>query len=444
MTAPETPVRRTRDYVRAVKADSLVRNSLYMMTTTLVTAGLGYVFWIVTARFLTSAQVGTASAVISLCTTVALLTYLGPWAAIIDRLHAYEGSREWYSVLRRFCGWSALVTAAACAAIVPLAARSASYGSFFRAPAASGLAVTGATAWTILNLISAAFIGARRADGLLSIQTLVSVVKVLFLIPVAAFNAGAFGLVGSWAGSALIGVAAGAAWLLPRLRLGHGPTVPPVRRYPVRRYPASRMIGQHLTSAGAAATPLILPVLVVLRLGVTPNAYFYVTWMAGGVFFMVSPSVAAALFAETARIAEGAGAAAEPGVVRGTAARALRVSVLLLIPAMLVAIAGGRPILGIFGARYASAGYGLLVVLALSALPDAVSNISVAVFRVTGRIYFAATINIGIFFLTPVGAWFLMPHFGIAGAGIAWLVAQVLGAAASLPAFIDPGRKVIT
>ena len=48
-------------------------------------------------------------------------------------------------------------------------------------------------------------------------------------------------------------------------------------------------------------TALVLPVLVVLRLGVTLNAYFYITWMVGGVFFMVSPSVAAALFAEGVR-----------------------------------------------------------------------------------------------------------------------------------------------
>ena len=37
--------------------------------------------------------------------------------------------------------------------------------------------------------------------------------------------------------------------------------------------------------------------------------------------------------------------------------------------------------------------------------------------------------------MTLVGAWVLMPQFGIAGVGIAWLTAQTFGALASLPAY---------
>ena len=57
----------------------------------------------------------------------------------------------------------------------------------------------------------------------------------------------------------------------------------------------------------------------------------------------------------------------------------------ILIPAMIVMVAGGRYILAIFGKPYVSAGYGLLIVLALSAMPDAVSNIAIAVFRVAAH-----------------------------------------------------------
>ena len=64
-----TPVQRARMYLDLAAADSLVRNSLFMMSSTVVTAGLGYVFWIITAHIFTSAQVGIGSAVISLCST---------------------------------------------------------------------------------------------------------------------------------------------------------------------------------------------------------------------------------------------------------------------------------------------------------------------------------------------------------------------------------------
>lgn len=451
MAAVPMPIQRARGYVDVVRSDSLARNSLYMMASTVVTAGLGYVFWIVTAHVFTSAQVGTGSAVISLCSTVALLTYLGSWATLIERLHTYERSRKWTAVVVRICVITTVLTAVAAAAAIPVLAHSKSYGSFFDAAPMVLIAVVGSAAWTLVNLFSAAFIAARRADGLLSIQTLVSVVKVLLVVPIAIAGRSAGEIVGAWVGSALLGVAIGAVWLLPRLGLGRRPlgaishrsvlagagiAVPrrPGRRARHRQQPRfhpsassiGRLVGQHLTSVGGAATPLVLPILVVLRLGVTPNAYFYITWMIGGVFFMVSPSVSAALFAETVRA---------DSDLRNVVLRAFRMTSCLLIPAMVVMIGGGRIILGIFGRPYASAGYGLLILLAVSALPDAVSNIAVAVFRVTKRLSYAASLNIGIMIMTVVGAWFLMPTLGILGAGAAWLGAQMIGAVASIPAF---------
>jgi O-antigen/teichoic acid export membrane protein len=194
------------------------------------------------------------------------------------------------------------------------------------------------------------------------------------------------------------------------------------------------LLGQHLTSVGGAVTPLVLPVLVVFRLGVTPNAYFYITWMMGAAFFMVSPSVAQAVFAEGVRAHSD---------LRRVVIKALRVIAILLMPAMAVMIAGGRLILGLFGAPYAAAGYGLLVLLAISALPDAVSNVAVVVFRVTKRLGYSAALNIGILVMTLTGAWVLMPWLGIAGVGAAWLGAQTVGAIASLPAFAHI-RKPVT
>jgi O-antigen/teichoic acid export membrane protein len=193
-------------------------------------------------------------------------------------------------------------------------------------------------------------------------------------------------------------------------------------------------LGQHLTSAGGILIPLVLPILVVLRLGVTQNAYFYITEMMGAVFFMVSPSVAQAVFAEGVRARSDLGS---------LVAKALRVIAVMLAPAMAIMIVGGRFILGLFGASYASAGYGLLVLLAISALPDAVSNVAVVVCRVTQRLGYSTTLNLGILVMTLVGAWVLMPRLGILGVGVAWLGAQTVGAIASLPAYAQTRKPVI-
>jgi O-antigen/teichoic acid export membrane protein len=181
-------------------------------------------------------------------------------------------------------------------------------------------------------------------------------------------------------------------------------------------------------------TPLVLPILVVVRLGVTLNAYFYITWMMGAAFFTISPSVAQAVFAEGVR----AGSDLYTVVVK-----ALRMIAVLLIPAMVVMIVGGRFILGLFGASYAAAGYGLLILLAISALPDAVSNVAVVVCRVTQRLGYSTALNLGILVVTVVAAWVLMPRLGIAGVGVAWLGAQTIGAIASLPVYSQLRKPMI-
>jgi O-antigen/teichoic acid export membrane protein len=446
MTTPAASLRWARTYVRVARGDSLVRNSLYMMSATVATAVLGYVFWIVAARVFSTAQVGIASAVISLCSTVALLTYLGPAAMLVERLHTYEQSHAWNSFIVRTCAATAAVTAVLAAVAVPLIAHAKGYGSYFSAVGAVVLAVAGAAVWTVVQMYCSAFIAARRADGMFAVQGLVSVFKVLLLVPLCAAGLGAPAIVVAWVVSAVIGAAAGAFWLLPRIGRGaiiQAEAAGRPRRRRARHARAARkraeyvsqLVGQHLTSVGGQMTPLVLPILVVARLGAGANAYFYITWMIGSVFFMVSPSISQALFAESVRYDTG---------LRPTVIKSFRIASFLLIPAMLVMVAGGKLILAIFGPAYVRAGYGLLVLLAISAMPDAVSNVAVSICRATNRLGYSVSINLGILVFTVASAWLLMPRFGLLGVGIGWLAAQVLGALACIPAFLNLDGRAAT
>ena len=441
------PSRWLPGYIKRVRSDSLVRNSLYLMASTVVTAGLGYVFWVLAAHFFTRQEVGIGSAIISLCSTSALLTYLGSSAILIERLPASEHTSQWTTTLVRVSLITAGATAVATAAAVPMLRAAHDYRMFFSTTPPILVAVVGAATWTLVNLFGAAFIAARRAGRFLSIQSLVSAAKLALILPLAASGIGAMGLVAAWVAGAALGVGIGAAWLIPQMRLGRQPSLRPHRQGAVtskfglrpRWRPRHRrahtppsgssvrhLLGQHLTSVGGAVTPLVLPILVVIRLGVTLNAYFYITWMIGAAFFMVSPSVAQAVFAEGVRAHSN---------LRSVVVKALRVIMVLLAPAMVVMIVGGKFVLGLFGASYAAAGYGLLILLAVSAIPDAVSNVAVVVLRVTQRLGYSTVLNLGILVMTLVGAWVLMPPLGIAGVGVAWLGAQTVGAIASLPAY---------
>jgi O-antigen/teichoic acid export membrane protein len=433
------------DTLRRARSDSLVRNSLYLMCSTITTAGLGYIYWTVAAHIFTKQSVGLGSGVVSMCATIALLIYLGPSAMLIEQLPRKERSAEWAKALDRVCLATTAVTCIATAAIAPAILISHNYRAFYTSAASILIVLAGAGSTTLLNLLAAAFVAARRASRTMVMMTLASVVKLLLLFPFA--HAGAVGLVYTWVISSSLGVAVGACWLVPQMGLdrkarhgshrgaGASEVSPRGSGQPARhqRGPAlpgraylQRLVGQHLTSVGGLLTPLLLPVLVVMRLGATANANFYVTWMIGLVFFMVSPSVSTVVFAEGSR----AGSNLSKEVFK-----ALRMTAFLLAPAILAAIIGGRIVLRLFGPTYASAGYGLLIILAISAIPDAVSNIAVAVWRITGHLTYSASLNLGILVTTLASAWVLMPRLGIDGVGIAWASVQLVGAFASLPAY---------
>jgi O-antigen/teichoic acid export membrane protein len=103
------------------------------------------------------------------------------------------------------------------------------------------------------------------------------------------------------------------------------------------------------------------------------------------------------------------------------------VSFVLPLGALLVAV--GDRVLSIFGTSYGSHGYVLLLIIIAGALPDAATTLFVALLRVRRRLREAAALNTGIAAVTLILTWVLLPRFGITGAGVAWLIAQVAGTA---------------
>jgi len=70
--------------------DSLLRNSLYIMSSTLVTAMIGYLFWIVAAHLYSTHDVGLASALIAVMMLASMLANLGIGPTLVQTLPRRE------------------------------------------------------------------------------------------------------------------------------------------------------------------------------------------------------------------------------------------------------------------------------------------------------------------------------------------------------------------
>jgi peptidoglycan/LPS O-acetylase OafA/YrhL/O-antigen/teichoic acid export membrane protein len=178
------------------------------------------------------------------------------------------------------------------------------------------------------------------------------------------------------------------------------------------------LVGNHFTTLGNVLPTYVLPVVVITRLSAADNAYFYMTWMIGGIFFMISGTIGSSLFADGMR---------NPTILRSRVMSSARFTAALALPAMLVAAAIGYPLLRIFGPAYASHGYGLLLILTICAIPDAITNLYVPVLRVRDRLLACALLTMGMASLAIIGAWIVAPSMGLLGVGLAWGVSQAVG-----------------
>jgi O-antigen/teichoic acid export membrane protein len=473
--------------IRRLSGDSLARNSLLIMATTVSNGGLGYIYWMLAARSVPPDRIGTATAVISAATAVSMIANLGAGHMFIQRLPGSD-TATWSRIVGAglFLG-SAATAAAATAAALVIPSLSGNFG-FLDGPGCTAALITAAIAVTLTTLLDNLYVAHRAGYGMLLRNLAVAAAKIVTLFTVLA--AGMHG-----AGAVLV------SYILPTLlislvtitvaprRLRPTPVAPPSGpsqradavampsdeasreataaampsgeaswEAPAAAMPsgeASReaavagrrsswraavsglraelpqvraaITGHHLINLTQAGPAALLPVMVTARLGPDANAHFYLAWMTASMLFMVSPAVASALYAERTN-------SAAVSVSRA----AVVVLAVVGAPAAVLLLVGGE-ILGLFNAGYAVEGTPLLRILVLAALPDAVANLAVAHWRSRGEFRLCRRLNLVRAITCLALAWLLLPTAGITGAGAGWLAGQT--AAALLVAAVALTRR---
>lgn len=400
-----------------LRVDSLLRNSVYVMASTALTAASGYLYWIIAAHMYPAHDVGLASALIGTMMLAATLANLGIGPTLIQVLPRRQTGDVWSLTLNAvFCTGilSSLLIGSIAAVILPFVAPK--FALVSNHSEYSLVLIAGVPMLTLAALLDSTFTAERAAGNMLARTAAFALLRIpLLVIPIVLGQAGALVICISWvlaAGGSIIG----GALLIPRLgrsyRLMWRGILAQMRSM------LSLVAGHQFISLGALAPIYLMPVFVVARLSFAENAYFYTSWQVGSLFFMVSPSVATALLAE---------GSSSPGKLLWKARSSLFIIGALLCPAMLVAFLGGHLILSMFGPSYALYGYTLLTVLVVSAIPDAITNVYVSVLRVRKQFAQAALLNLGMAVVALAVAWYLLPQVGIVGAGWAWLIAQTTG-----------------
>ncbi len=437
--APVWSIRRylalARSWIPRLASDSLLRNSFFIMATTVASSGLGYIYWTAAARLFPASAVGLASALISAVNLVTILSIFGLQAAVIDLLPAQRTSQSWSLMVDAALGVvaiSGVVFGAGMWLLLP------ALGPNLQLADGGGtealLLISLVVVWNVTTVLDGIFMADRAAHYMFARNAVFSAVKIpLLLLPLLLpllFNRSAVTILLSWILATAISLILSLIWFLPRM--GYRLMKSIGERGKQARLLGTRMVGNHLARLGGALPMYLLPVIVATRLSTSASAYLYTTWMIGIIFFMISSSISSALWAEGS-------------ANRGDLTARVRKSI-YLIGACLVPVGGvfllwGRLVLEVFGPSYATHGAVLLSILVFASVPDAITNLAVSVWRVRGHIYAVAMLNLGMSAITLILAWFLVPNIGVAGAGWSWLIGQSCGSIVVLATLLVRGGR---
>ncbi|MFF0817426.1 lipopolysaccharide biosynthesis protein [Rhodococcus sp. NPDC003318] len=389
---------------------SLERNSLALTVSAAVTGVLGLFYWAVLGRVYPAREVGAASAVI---TTATMLSAFGNLSlgALYERFLPLAGKQAKNLVRNGFavgaCGGLILG-----AGFLLWGPTDEMFENWLQA-ASFPLVVAVFSAFALLDHTS---VGLREAGWAATKNVAHAVVKLAAALALG-YTASRLAIVWTWtvpaiAGAAVLGVAVAR-------RLRRPDFADTESMLPHRREMGSYLAGSYGIYVVGSLAPLMLPLIVVARLGADANAYFSISWsLVTAVLVLMTMLMGPYV----------AGAAAAPGDVVALTRRFFGVLAVVTLGGV-VLFAGMAPVLLSFvGEDYAETGTPLLRLAAVALVPAFVGFAYNAVARVRRRLRLAITVQIANAVLILGLSLALIDDHGLTAMGWAYIAAEMLSA----------------
>lgn len=398
-------------------AGRLEVDSLALAVATGATGVIGIAFWAAAARGYPAAEVGRASALLSASTAISSVAMLSI-GGLYERFLPVAGRRapRMVALGLGLTVPAALLLGAAYVALEPTGELLLSgwEGLVFTA----GVAVL--TVFTLLDHLLTGMFLARVA----AVKNVVHAVAKLGLLPVLAVTGSGFAVVVAWvAPAAVLAVLVLVIVVRPVLR---GPRFAAEPRLPSRPEIGRYVAGTYGITVIAQLTPLVLPLVIVARLGTTQNAYFTIAWTLVSACVLIVYQLAGPFIARAAA---------------ATDARVLLRRYLVLIAAVAgagtVGLVGVAPWLITFlGGGYEAESVRLVRVMGLALPFVAVAVVFMSLSRVVRRLRLPLLVEGARAVLLVGGAWVLGATGGLVGVAVAYLATEaVIAVVVAVPAW---------
>jgi O-antigen/teichoic acid export membrane protein len=408
---------RVRDQIRT----PLYGNVYALTLNTVLTTILGMGYWVLAARLYTPEQVGRGAAIISTMVFLSSLSQLNLNGALARFLPA-AGRRGGRLIMYAYGAASgvAVLLATGFVLLAPLVSDQARLPS--SAPLLGFAFVVAVAAWTLFALQDTVLTALRGAFWVPVENAIFGAAKIVILVVLATAASG-LGIFLSWTVSAVVMLVPVNllvfARLLPRLY-----ERPETATFPGRGILIRFVTADYVGYLFYQTTTNGLPVLVTAVLGAEANAVFYIGWLLGGSLELITYHFATSLTVESAP---------DPSQLAANLRRILRRGLLLFSVAAVLMVICAPLLLKVFGPQYADASTMIVQLFAIAVVPKFVVAMFVAVCRVQRNVRRIVLVQASTAALViPLGVLF-MRTMGVIGVGLAYLIAQVVLAAAVMP-----------
>ncbi|HEX6288956.1 MAG TPA: hypothetical protein VFZ66_07185 [Herpetosiphonaceae bacterium] len=400
--------------LRSAANRELLVNAGSMIGTTVVTSGLGFLYWWLAARQFPAEIVGFASAAISAMSLLGTIGIVGLGTLLIGELPRQTTQRGALVT-------TALVVAALASGLLGLlfALIAPVVSVEFQPLASDGLTVLLFVAGVVLTgmtlVLDQALIGLLRGSLQLWRNAIFALVKLLALLPLSLWlsDTTGLGIYGTWLLGNLVSLA-GLAGIVVAARLRvrvHAP------QWNVLRKLSGAALSHHALNLALQLPGLGLPIVVTGLLSAALNASFYMAWLMLNLVFAIPYTLTTVLYA--VGMADRATFAHK---MRLTLSMATAIGVVSNIVVWLSA----DLLMGVFGPSYAAQAAWTLRIVGLGVFPLIVKDHYVAIRRVHEQIPpTAALITLGS--LLELGLAALGARFdGLSGLSIGFVIALYL------------------
>ncbi len=399
-----------------IKTNSIMLlNASSLVSTTAITSALGFVYWLVAARFFPPQVLGLSSATISAMTLLGFFCTLGLGTLLMGELSRQPGKEaSLISAALILVGTAGGCLGIAFAIIAPFV--SADFQILRASVGDIALFAAGVSLSAITLVLDGAFIGLLRGELQLWRNTLFAVVKLAVLFVAGRWLSHAIGLTvyATWAIGNVFSLAALAGFALLKGK-GYGRIYPP--HWGLLRRLGPEALQHHILNLVLDVPSLALPLIVTITLSATTNAWFYVSFMLAGFTYVIPFALTLVLFAMNSD---------QPSTLVHKARLTISIAFIAVMLANCLLQFGTRQLLGLFGHIYAEQAAWSLRILGLGAFPLIIKNHYIAISRIQRRMAYAI-LPIAIGTLLELGGAVLGARlFGISGPGLGWVTALCL------------------